>query len=214
MIFRNRTGLVRAACALLFLALGLSALSGCSPVPAQSVTLAPELRVPTGNVGKGKHLALKVVDARAGKVVGYRNADGSRSAPITVEGPLERVVGEASAKTLSELGFSPAPHKDGAPLELVITVKELHYSVQSMTVTRKVTTKCVLSAKAVNGPGHWEGSFPVSHEKEMVTAPDENANARLINDVLSESLNLMLSDPELVQFLGKEGLRSKTLKED
>lgn len=214
MIGPNAAGLSRALCALLLLALGFSGLNGCSPVPAQSVTLVPELKVPTGNVGKGKHLALKVVDARADKVIGYRNADGSRTAPITVEGALEKVVGESSAKILSELGFTPAPYKDGSPLTLTITVKELGYSVQSMTVTRKVTTKCVLSAKAVNGPGHWEGSFPVSHEKEMVTAPDENANARLINDVLSESLNLMLSDPELIQFLGKEGVRSKTLKEE
>lgn len=188
-------------------------LAACATVPPQVVTLAPQVKVPTGNVGKGKNVAFQVVDARGDKVVGYRNADGGRSAPITVEGDLTRSVGEPAAKVLSDLGFKPVPFKDGAPLSLVITIRELGYSAQGQTVTRKISAKCVLSAKVVNGPGHWEGSFPVTQEREMVTAPDESANARFINDVLSESLGLLLSDPEMVQYLGRDFTQGKALKE-
>lgn len=179
-------------------------LAACSATPPQTVSLAPQAKVPTGNVGKGKTVALQVSDARHGQVVGYRAADGSRTAPITVEGgDLSKVVGEEVSKTLASLGFKPAPWKEGAPLSLSVSVKELQYAAQSLTVTRKVTVKCVVSAKVVNGPGHWEGSYPVTHEKELALAPDENANARMLNDVLSESLSLLLSDPEMVQFLAK-----------
>lgn len=191
----------------------LAVLAGCSTVPPQSVALAPQVKVPTGNVGKGKSVAFQVVDARGDKVVGYRNADGGRSAPITVEGDLTRSVGETAAKVLTDLGFKPVPYKDGAPLSLVITIRELAYQAQGQTVTRKISAKCVLSARVTNGPGNWEGSFPVSQEREMVTAPDENANARFINDVLSESLGLLLSDPEMVQYLGRDFTQGKTIKE-
>ncbi|MFZ5425745.1 MAG: YajG family lipoprotein [Thermodesulfobacteriota bacterium] len=188
-------------------------MAACSTVPPQSVTLYPQAKAPTGNVGKGKAVAFKVVDARADKVVGYRNTDGSRTAPITVAGDLAQAVGEPATRVLSELGFKPAAYKEGAPLSLVITIRELAYSAQGATVTRKIAAKCVLSAKVVNGPGHWEGSFPVSQERELVMNPDENANARFINDVLSESLSLMMSDPEMVQYLAKDFMRDKSLKE-
>lgn len=186
-------------------------LAGCAGVQPQSVSLHPEVKSPTGNVGKGKTLAFKVMDARTDKVVGYRNADGGRNAPISVEGDLSRTVGEAAERTLTGLGFKPAPFKENATLSLVITIRELSYNAKGMTVTRNIGAKCVLSARVVNGPGNWEGSFPVAQEKEVMTAPDENANARFINDVLSESLTMLLSDPEMVQYMAKDFLHNKTI---
>ena len=185
-------------------------LASCSGVPAQSVNLKPDIKAPSGNVGKGKAVALRVVDARADRVVGYRNTDGSHGAPITVEGDLAQSVGQPLGRMLSSLGFEPAPYKDGAARSLTVTIRELNYNAQSLTVTRKVTTKCVLTVRATNGPGTWEGNFPVSQERELMMAPDENANARLVNEVLSESLSMMMSDPELVQFLGKDSVPAKT----
>ena len=199
---RSRPVPLAAALSVLLLLAGFVGLSGCSALPGQTVALRPEVKVPTGNVGKGKAVAFKVVDARADTIVGYR--DAARTAPIKVEGDLSQTVGQAAARILTGLGFAPAPWKDGAPVSLVITINDLSYSAQALTVTRKVSARCVLSAKIVNGPGHWQGSFPVSQERERVTAPDENDNARFINDVLSESLTLMLSDPELVQYLGRD----------
>jgi uncharacterized lipoprotein YajG len=199
------SGLLSALAAFVFLA-------SCAAVPAQTVTLAPDIKAPTGNVGKGKSLAFKVIDGRADKVVGYRNADGSRTAPITVQGDLSAPVGEAAARVLSELGFVPAPFKDGAPLSLTITVRELGYNAAAATVTRKVSVRCVLSARVVNGAGNWEGTFPVGQEKEMVTVPGEADNARFLNDALSESLSMLLSDPELVQYLGHDPFQAKIVK--
>jgi uncharacterized lipoprotein YajG len=198
--------------ALLLTLAAFAFLTSCAPVPAQFVALSPDVKAPTGNVGKGKTLAFKVVDGRADKVVGYRNADGSRTAPIKVEGDLSQPVGEAAAKVLSELGFVAAPYKDGAPLSLVITVRELGYQATAATVTRKVSVKCMLAARVVNGAGTWEGSFPVSQEKEVMTVPNENDNANFLNNVLSESLSMLLSDPELVQYLGHDPFQAKIVK--
>jgi len=192
--------------------LAMVCLASCAGPPSQSVTLSPEVKAPTGNVGQGKTLAFRVVDGRADKIVGYRNADGSRTAAITVTGDLSQSVGEPAARTLSELGFKPAPFKDGAPLSLEITIRELGYSAQAANLTRKITAKCVLAAKVINGAGGWEGSFPVSQEKDVVTAPDENANATFINEVLSESLSMLMSDPEMVQYLGREPIKAKIVK--
>ena len=104
------------------------------------------------------------------------------------------------------------PFKDGAPLSLTITVRELGYNAAAATVTRKVSVRCVLSARVVNGAGNWEGTFPVGQEKEMVTVPGEADNARFLNDVLSESLSMLLSDPELVQYLGHDPFQAKIVK--
>ena len=186
-------------------------LSGCAGLPGQTVTLRPDVKVPTGNVGKGKSVALRVVDARQDKVIGYRSMDGAQSAPIKVEGELTGDIGTVAAKILTELGFLVVAPEKGLSRTLTITVRELSYKANALTVTKKVTVKCVLAAKVQSGPGGWEGSYPVSQEKEVVMTPDVDANARFINEVLSESLATMLSDPALVQLLGRDNLQGKPI---
>uniref|UniRef100_A0A7C4EIP6 Lipoprotein n=1 Tax=Fundidesulfovibrio putealis TaxID=270496 RepID=A0A7C4EIP6_9BACT len=204
---------MRRLTSLLLALLALGYVASCSTVPAQSVALRPDVKAPAGNVGKGKPVALRVVDARSGQVLGYRATDGSKGAPITVQGDLSQAVGEPVSKALSDLGFAPAAYKDGAPLTVTVTIRELTYQAEAKTVSRNVITKCTLAVRATNGPGTWEGSFPVRQERELMLAPDEDANARLINDVLTESLSMMMSDPELVQFLGKDTAQGKTIKQ-
>ena len=194
------------------LAACLVLLSACANLPAQTVFLHPDVSVPTGNVGKGKNIGLRVLDERQDKIVGYRNMDTSRSAPITVEGGLTGDIGDAASKVLMELGFQVVPPSEGGSRSLTIAVRELSYKASSLTVTKKVTVKCVLAARATSGPGIWEGSYPVSHEKEVVMTPDVDANARALNDVLTESLTSMLADPALVQFLGRESAQGKLIK--
>lgn len=198
-------------CALLALVACLMLLSACGGLPGQTVSLRPDIKVPTGNIGKGRSVALRVVDGRQDKVIGYRNMDTSRSAPIQVEGDLSSDIGTVAAKVLTDLGFQVVPPKEGVSRSLTITVRELSYKASALTVTKKMAVKCVLAAKALSGSGGWEGSYPVSQEKEVVITPDVDANARYINEVLSESLSTMLSDPELVQFLGRDNLHGKPI---
>jgi len=195
------------------LALGLALLAGCG-VPGQTVSFKLDVKEQSSNIGKGKTVALRVVDARADKIVGYRDMDMSRNAPIRVEGDLTEIVGVAASKALSDLGFTPTPYSDSAARSLVITIRDLSYVAKSEGVTKKVSAKCVLAGKAKNGPGTWEGNYPVRQEKDVVMTPDENSNARFLNDVVSESLTMLMSDPDLQQFLGKEGIHSKTIKQE
>ena len=205
----TRSGLARALAALVCLLM----LSACGALPGQSVSLHPDVKVPGGNVGKGKHVALRVVDGRSDRVIGYRGMDGARSAPIDVEGDLSQGIGVVASRALTDLGFQVVPPKDGASRSLTITVRELSYKAQSLTMSKKMTVKCVLVAKALSGHGGWEGNYPVTQEKEVVMTPDVDANARFINEVLSESLNILLSDPEMVQFLGRDTSQGKNLND-
>lgn len=202
----RRVTILPALAALLFLLL-----PGCGALPGQTVALHPDVKVPAGNVGKGRTVALRVVDGRPDKVIGYRNMDGSRSAPIQVEGDLPQDIGLFASKALTDLGFQVIPPKEGASRSLTITVRDLSYKAEALTVSKKMTVKCVLAVRALSGSGGWEGSFPVTQEKEVVMTPDLDTNARFINEVLSESLGLMLSDPELVQFLGRDTLKGKPI---
>lgn len=195
------------------LVLGLALLAGCG-VPGQTVSFKLDVKEQSSSIGKGKTVALRVVDARPEKVLGYRDMDTSRNSPIRVEGNLTEIVGAAASRALSDMGFSPAPYSESASRSLIITIRDLNYLAKSEGVTKKVSVKCVLSGKAKNGPGTWEGNYPVRQEKEVVITPDENSNARFLNDVLSESLTMLISDPDLQQFLGKEGVRSKTIKQE
>jgi len=191
----------------------LSFLAACAGPAAQSVTLAPMPNAPSGNVGNGRALAFKVQDARADRaVLGYRDMDGGRNAPISVSGDLAAVVGEAAARPLTELGFKPVAFREGAPLSLVVTIRELGYTAQRSGMTKKVAVRCVLDARVVNGAGGWQGSFPVNREKEVMTTPGVNDNAAFVNSVLTESLNMMFSDPEFVQYLGREPIRPQKVK--
>lgn len=195
---------------LAFLAVCAALLAGCG-VPAQTVSLAPEAKVAMTNVGHGKTVALRVVDTRTDKVLGYRDMDRSKTAPLTVEGDLNAVVGQATSKALNELGFAPVAYKEGAPRSLTVTIRELGYRAESQNVTKKVAVKCVLAVKAINGQASYEGAFPVSQEKEVVMTPNEDDNARLVNAVLSESLTMLMADPELTRFLARDTAKGKNL---
>ena len=188
----------------------LSFLAACAGPAAQSVTLSPMAKAVSGDVGHGKALAFKVEDARPDRaVLGYRDMDGGRTAPISLSGDLAAIVGEAAMRPLKELGFTPKPFREGAPLSLAISIRELGYTAKSSGMTKKVTVRCVLDARVVNGAGGWQGSFPVSREKEVMTTPGVNDNAAFVNSALTDSLNMMFSDPEFVRYLGREPIQPK-----
>jgi len=188
----------------------LTFLAGCAGPVAQSVTLSPMANAQSGDVGHSRALAFKVEDARTDRaVLGYRDMDGGRTAPISLSGDLAAVVGEAAMRPLTDMGFTPKAFREGAPLSLVVTVRELQYSAKRSGMTKKVAVRCVLDARVVNGAGGWQGSFPVSREKEVMATPGVNDNAAFLNSVLTDSLNMMFSDQEFVQYLGREPIQPK-----
>ena len=191
----------------------LSFLAACAGPAAQSVTLAPQAKAPAGDVGRGRTLALRVDDGRADRMVlGYRDVDGRRTAPITSSGDLLALVGEASMRTLADMGFKPGPFREGAPLSMVITVREFEYKAWRTGMTKRIAVRCVLEARVANGAGGWQGSFRVSQEQEVVRTPGVNENARFINNALSESLGMMFSSPEFVRSLEREPIPQKKAK--
>ena len=191
----------------------LSFLAACAGPAAQSVTLAPQVQVPAGDVGRGRTLALRVDDGRADRMVlGYRDVDGGRTAPISSSGDLPAIVGEAAMRPLADMGFKPGPFREGAPLSLVITIRELEYRAWRTGMTKRVGVRCTLEARVTNGAGGWQGSFPVSQEQEMVRTPGVNENARFINSALSESLRMLFASPEFIRALDREPIQPKKVK--
>jgi uncharacterized lipoprotein YajG len=192
---------------------GVLTLSACGALPAQTVSLRPEARSLTDNMGKSKPVALRVVDARSDKTIGYRGTDTGKSATITAEGDLAEIVGKAASRSLTDSGFNPVAFKPGAVRSLTITIRDLSYGSMAQAMTKKVEAKCLLAATVINGPGTYEGTFPVSQEKEVLVTPNETDNAVLINGVLSESLSLLLTDHEIMSFLAKDNVRGKDVKQ-
>lgn len=201
----------RIAYPLLALALIL-ALSACG-VTGQTVFIRPMAKVTGSNVGQGKTVAVRVVDSRADKVIGYRDTDFGKNAPIRAEGDLGEALLNSVTRALGELGFNPSSYREGSPRVLTIEIRSLAYEAVKETMSTKSRVRTVLKAHATNGGGTFDGNYPVETSKEDVLRPGEAENAKYINDALSEALTVMLADQELVNFLGRDSARGRTIVE-
>src|SRR5687768_1623576 len=89
------------------LAVGLLSTGGCAWVK-QKATLRPEPIVAESQIGRGVSIAVRIVDRRASKIIGYRGLD-SKNASITTEQDMTAVFQKPVIDGLRKKGFDAGP---------------------------------------------------------------------------------------------------------
>jgi uncharacterized lipoprotein YajG len=184
-------------------------LVGCA-YTTQQATLSPELQLSGTNIGNNATVAVKVVDERSDKSLGYRGSAYGKAAKITTGQNVAEVIYEKIVEGLKQNGFNPVPHgfnpvphSKGITRALKVEIRLIEYSTSVGFWTGGVHTKSALKAIAKNNGKVYENLYRVDNEKRIVFAPFAKENEKLINKAVSEVLQKLFGDQELIAFLAR-----------
>lgn len=174
-------------------------LAGCA-LTSQQATLKPELQLSPTDLGRGTTVTLKVVDERPDKTLGHRGA-GMKGAKITTEQDVAEVFREKVVEGLKTYNFDPVPYSESIPKLLTIEIRLIEYSTSQGFATITVHTKTALKAIARDGGKTYDNFFRADYEESFGAIPFAEENEALINKVLSDVVQKLFHDQELMAFL-------------
>jgi uncharacterized lipoprotein YajG len=166
----------------------------------QALTVTPELRVSGSGLGAGRPVRVSVADKRASAELG--GATMYEPGDFTVR-DLAAVVREALSTGLERHGFNVAGN---APRELRVEFLQLDYGVRERSgLSRHVEglarlkAGCVMEEKTELERTH-RGEL---HKPVFLTAHDERTNNQYLSAMVSDAINALLADRELIGCLAR-----------
>ncbi len=180
--------------------LGLAAAS-CARSP-QVVTLSPALTAPPGKIDVPRTVELSVRDDRSSKVIGSRGGVYAATSTITTEGDISPGLTELLAQKLEQQGYTVVSPGSGGEVKLRVELQELSYEMGGSVLT-EITLTSAVGVTCTKGGDTLTSRYETNHREEFATAPDEEKNSELINMVVGKTLDHMLGDKELRDFMSK-----------
>lgn len=172
---------------------------GCARSP-QVVVLSPSLAGPPGKIAAPRTLELSVRDDRASKVIGSRGGLYAETSTITTENDIGPGLRKLLAEKLEQQGYTVVPSGSGGQVKLEIELQKLTYHTGGSMLT-EIKISSSVGVTCTKGGETLTSRFETHHRQEFATAPDEAENAALINMVLGRTLDQVLSDKELRDFM-------------
>lgn len=174
----------------------------CSLKP-QYLRADPEVRVKDENVGDGKIIGLRVQDARPDKKLGEVGDPDRKMVDVRMdEDPSPAVYGRVK-QALTRLGYQVQPFSESMDRTLDIQISKLELQSVKQPLTFNTELRAEVAAHAVNSRSYYDRQFNVRTRKEGAAPPFEKDSTRLVNTALSQALEDLLSDENLLALLAK-----------
>ena len=167
--------------------------------PPQVVILSPQLAGPPGRIAEQRWVELSVRDDRGSKVIGNR---GAPDADITTQDDISPGLTELLARKLEQQGYTVVSPGSEGEVKLVVELQELTYEMGGSVLT-EITLSSSVGVTCTKGGDTLTSRYRTNHREEFATVPDEEKNSALINMVVGKSLDQMLGDEELRDFMSK-----------
>ena len=175
------------------------ATTACARSP-QVVVLSPPLSGPPGKIATPTTIELGVRDDRSSKVIGSRGGLYAETSTITTEDDIAPGLRKLLAEKLEQQGYTVVPPGSGGEVNLDVVLQKLTYETGGSVLTEAKVSSSI-GVIATKGAETLTSRFETRHREEFATAPDEGENAELINMVLGRTLDEMLTDTELRDFM-------------
>ena len=176
--------------------LNVMLMSGCAWTE-QHVNLKPTVTIGGGNVGQGGQVGIEVEDERPSNSLGTKMpAGGGQITPV--QEPAD-VVRAALVDGLGRLGFKPLGERSKVPVTLKAELRAIDYKIAQgfwaggLTVDVAIKGICVIEAQQ-----RYEKLYRGHHEESVQVAQSQGENEEYINDALSQAINQILSDRDLL----------------
>lgn len=175
---------------------------GCALNP-QNLRIDPPVKVNESAVGNGRIIGLGVSDARPDKKLGEVGDPNTKMVDVSVEEDPSAAVYERLQAALTKLGFSVVPYSDAMESTLQVEIRSLVLKSVKTAFTFETELRAALGARAANGPEYYDRQFNVRTHKDGAAPPFEKDSTMLVNTAISQALEDMLSDEQLLELLAK-----------
>lgn len=179
------------------------ALSACALSP-QTVMISPELTPPPGKLSGARTVALEIKDDRNSVVIGTRGGLYSDTSTLSTEDDIRPGIREPLARALEKQGYTVVGADDPADVKLTVDVRSLSYEAEVGTVTgTRIKVGASIGVTVRKGGDTLTSGYETRHTETMATAPDAKENEEVVNMVLGRTLDEMLADRELRDFVSE-----------
>ncbi len=108
--------------------------------------------------------------------------------------------GDQVRQGLARQGFEPVDGGQAAPAALKVDVRLIEYNV-TQGWDFILHARATLKAVAGKGGQVFERLYRVENKKRVMIVPPDETNAEIINRTVSEAINALVNDRELLLFL-------------
>lgn len=176
--------------------------TACAQSP-QAIKLAPTFAAPTQQNGEQSPVHVRVSDQRANKVLGSRGGAYRDTAVITLANDLSLPVEKALSSYMAEMGYD-VDSLNPATADLHVIFTSLVYDhPKEDGVGYDMDMSATVEVEARRGNEHYQGRYRIKRNQKFFNAPSGAQNTTLVNELVTEVLESMFSDPKLVAFLQK-----------
>jgi len=180
----------------------VAAIQGCSLKP-QNLRIDPPVKVNESAVGNGRIIGLGVSDARLDKKLGEIGDPNTKMVDVSVEEDSSAAVYERLQAALTKLDFSVVPYSDAMERTLQVQIRGLELKSVKTPFTFETELRAAVAAHAANGPEYYDRQFNVRTRKDGAAPPFEKDSTLLVNTAVSQALEDMLADEQLLELLAK-----------
>ncbi len=172
----------------------------------QYLQLSPERSASVPQTGSGQQVTVITADTRESEVIGTRSGGSMSTAQITVSSHelIPQLQAEAEL-AVRDMGFTPTRDAAQGRPSITLELAGLNYAKgeSGQPLIDEARIEGVFRAIAQNKGTTYTGTYTSRRTQGYAIKPGEDANTRMLNDLLSDGLNRAFSDPELGRLLAR-----------
>lgn len=180
-----------------------AALQACSLKP-QYLRLDPQpVKVQETQIGNGITVGLQVADVRPAKKLGEVGDPDNKMVDVTLEeDPSARIYARVK-DALTKMGFNVVPGSENADPALNLELRKLELQSVKTPFTFETELRAEVAAHANNGNSYYDRQFNVRTRKDGAAPPYEKDSNELVNTAVSQALEDLLADEQLLDTLAR-----------
>lgn len=174
--------------------------AACALSP-HAVSIKPTPQIQDRDLGRGRTIALEVVDLRPRPAFGARGGVYAETSLITPAGDIAAPIRSTLLSALQRYRFVVVAPGDQPPLRLRVEVEDIRYQASGAARVSQVRTEAAVRVVLQSGAREYRARYAANQTRDVLNAPSPQENERIINEILSKALERMLNDGEFLKFL-------------
>lgn len=174
----------------------ITLLSGCTVLSSQTLDLHPELEV-SRKLDKNIRIDVQPVDIRLNKVIGLR-VTGKEPQPEIVLKDSKALLQHTTEHAFEDMGIRRFFSGD---FTMVIKLVALDYKATKTGLKQVIDLNMKISVDLSKDNKRYTGSYISNKQHTFLGTPSEKENEKVIGDLVAENMNLVVNDPQLLDFI-------------
>ena len=177
-------------------------MQGCT-LKTQYLRIDPEIKVKETQIGSNKTVGLRISDSRADKKLGEVGDPDRKMVDVRVDEDPSPAIYERVKQALIRLRFSVQPYGETMDPTLDIKIRTLELQSVKQPLTFDTELRAEVAAHAANSTAYYDRQFNVRTRKQGAAPPYEKDSTMLVNTALSQALEDLLADEQLLDLLAR-----------